>query len=122
MTGHETERIFVYGTLRRGGSNHHRLEGAAFISTARVRGRLYRIDWYPGLVLDDSAGPVLGEVYEVSNGILDDLDAFEGDAYLRVNIEVRLSDSTSAEAWLWEWNRSTDEYRRITGGDWLASG
>ncbi|MEO8614231.1 MAG: gamma-glutamylcyclotransferase family protein, partial [Luteolibacter sp.] len=44
--------VFVYGTLRRGGSNHFRMDGAEFITAGRIAGRMYKIDWYPGLVLD----------------------------------------------------------------------
>jgi gamma-glutamylcyclotransferase (GGCT)/AIG2-like uncharacterized protein YtfP len=122
MSGQATERIFVYGTLRRGGSNHHRMKDAGFLSTAQVNGRLYRIDWYPGLIPDDSASSVHGEVFEVSREILNELDAFEGDEYLRVKLEVRLPDHSSVETWLWAWTGPTDESQRITGGDWLASG
>ena len=50
------ERVGVYGTLRRGGSQHRRMAGAEWIGACDVRARMYRIDWYPGVVLDDDAG------------------------------------------------------------------
>ncbi len=50
--------VFVYGTLRQGASNHFRLEGATTLGEAWVLGQLYRIDWYPGLLLDDDGIPV----------------------------------------------------------------
>lgn len=114
--------IFVYGTLRRGGSNHFRMECAEFLSAARVRGRLYGIDWYPGLVLDDSGDGITGEVYQVPAGLLSELDAFEGPEYRRVMVEPCCGgDNRSPQsAWLWEWLGPVDETRRIASGDWFA--
>ncbi len=37
-------RVFVYGTLKRGGTNHERFcQGINFIEEAAIRGRLYRL-------------------------------------------------------------------------------
>lgn len=124
----EGERIWVYGTLRRGASNHFRVAGGRFVGEGRVPGRLYRIDWYPGLCLDAGAGEVVGEVFDVSAAVLRELDAFEGLAagelegaeYRRVRARVRLADGRETEAWVWEWLGPVDEARRVAGGDWLA--
>ena len=115
--------VFVYGTLRRGGSNHFRMAGAEFASPAMVKGRLYQIDWFPGLVLDETAGDVVGEIYQVSDALLQSLDAFEGPEYRRVMVEVKCGgDHRSPQtAWIWEWMEPVDETCRITGGDWLGS-
>jgi gamma-glutamylcyclotransferase (GGCT)/AIG2-like uncharacterized protein YtfP len=115
------EHVFVYGTLRRGGSNHFRMEGAEFLSAATVNGRLYRIDWYPGLVLDDMAADIHGEVYRVSAEVLERLDHYEGGEYRRVMTQVRCGgDHRSPQAaWVWEWLGPVDESRRIRSGDWL---
>ncbi len=89
------ELVFVYGTLRRGASNHWRMEEAEFVGEAWVLGHLYPIDWYPGMVLDDDGVPVRGEVYRVGSELLGELDEFEGvrgevaDEYARVRTEVR---------------------------------
>ncbi len=114
------EKIFVYGTLRRGGSQHFRMAGAEFVAAGTVRGRLYGIDWYPGLVLDDSAEEITGEVYQVCPGLLESLDAFEGGEYRRVRAMVALADEKTVSAWVWEWLGEIDEFRRITSGDWLS--
>lgn len=114
--------VFVYGTLRRGGSNHFRMEEADFVASATVRGRLYRIDWYPGLLLDDSGDDVIGELYQVSAEIMESLDAFEGPEYRRVMTEVQSGgDHRSPQAaWVWEWLCPCDEKQRILSGDWLS--
>jgi gamma-glutamylaminecyclotransferase len=108
--------VFVYGTLRRGGSNHHRMAGATLIGPATVRGYLYRIDWYPALVIDSNGREVVGEVYEVGESQLADLDAYEGDEYRRIQIEV----STEKPVWVWEWIGAPPKEGYLPNGDWLA--
>jgi gamma-glutamylcyclotransferase (GGCT)/AIG2-like uncharacterized protein YtfP len=115
------EMVFVYGTLRGGGSNHFRMEGAEFVTTATVRGRLYGIDWYPGLILDGTADCIHGEIYQVSPELMASLDAFEGDGYRRVMTQARSDGDhrSPLAAWVWEWLGPVDENKRITSGDWL---
>jgi gamma-glutamylcyclotransferase (GGCT)/AIG2-like uncharacterized protein YtfP len=116
----KAERVFVYGTLRRGGSNHFRMEKAEFVTAGTVNGRLYQIDWYPGLVLDATADAVIGEIYQVPPAVLEELDRFEGAEYRRLQTPVRLPDGETVSAWIWEWLGPVDESRRITSGDWLS--
>lgn len=73
--------LFVYGTLKRGMSNHHRLAGQHLVGEARTQPvyRLYRIDWYPGLVRVITDGvTVEGELWEVDDATLRQLDEYEG--------------------------------------------
>ncbi len=121
------QRVFVYGTLRRGGSNHFRMAGAAFVSYGTIGGRMYRIDWYPGLVLDPAGDEIHGEIYEVGPELLSVLDVFEGvsagevegSEYRRVETTVMKQDSQTLSAWVWEWRGPVDESQRVSGGDWL---
>jgi gamma-glutamylcyclotransferase (GGCT)/AIG2-like uncharacterized protein YtfP len=121
------ETVFVYGTLRKGGSNHFRMAGARFLTTGTLAGRMYRIDWYPGIVLDESGDEIRGEVYEVDPELLAALDVFEGVSagagegceYRRVQTRVVATDSRILTAWVWEWLGMTDESQRLTDGDWL---
>jgi gamma-glutamylcyclotransferase (GGCT)/AIG2-like uncharacterized protein YtfP len=46
------------------------MAGAEFVTAGTIRGRMYRIDWYPGLVLDDSGDEIQGEVYAVDAELL----------------------------------------------------
>ena len=122
------EMVFVYGTLRRGGSNHFRMEGAEFITAGRIYGRMYKIDWYPGLVLDDAGDDIIGEVYAVDIKMLGSLDSFEnvsagdteGSEYRRVETTVTRPDGETLLAWVWEWLGEASEHRRLRSGDWLA--
>jgi gamma-glutamylaminecyclotransferase len=73
--------IFVYGTLKRGGSNQHYLAGQKFIGLARTAPgfRLFDLGQYPGMVAfaDDRDG-VSGEVWAVEVDCLEHLDLLEG--------------------------------------------
>lgn len=112
--------VFVYGTLRRGGSNHHRMEGGNWLGPATVAGRLYRVDWYPALVLDAAAGPVAGDLFEIPEGQLPQLDDYEGSEYRRVKAQVLTAEGESVEAWAWEWQEDAHGLQLIAGGNWLA--
>lgn len=121
------EHVFVYGTLRRGASNHWRMRSAGFVASGTVEAVIYRIDWYPGLILQEGAGErVIGEVYQVNAETLAELDAFEGlsageiegSEYRRVRTTVNTPQGPLT-AWIWEWKGPVDPSRRVKGGDWL---
>lgn len=74
-------RVFVYGTLKRGGSNHRFLAGQRFLHEARTAPgyTLYQPADYPGMVRAESDRTgVTGEVWEVSPACLRQLDRLEG--------------------------------------------
>jgi gamma-glutamylaminecyclotransferase len=73
--------LFVYGTLKRGCSNHAQMAGQRFVAEARtVFGyRMFDVGGFPGLVAwpEDREG-VTGEIWFVSPAALLRLDRFEG--------------------------------------------
>jgi gamma-glutamylcyclotransferase (GGCT)/AIG2-like uncharacterized protein YtfP len=72
--------VFVYGTLRRGGRNDiTRLAPAPeYVGPVSVRGVLYALGGYPGLVLGGAgAVDVAGEVYRIAPQLEAALDAIE---------------------------------------------
>lgn len=71
-------RVFVYGTLKRGGSNHALLGRGCFLGefvTAPVYTMLSLGD-YPGII-DGGATAISGEVYNIDPGLLHELDLLE---------------------------------------------
>ncbi len=77
--------VFVYGTLRAGEINdiglaaaRHGMSAPRLIGPVAVAGRLYDLGDYPGLVRDDAAGPVRGDVYEIDEALVPVLDRIEG--------------------------------------------
>lgn len=101
-------RLFIYGTLKRGGENHRWLAGQACLGPARtVPGfTLYSLGNYPGLVAapGDAEG-VVGELWQVDAGCLARLDELEGLAeglYLRQPIALAApADITTAETYFY---------------------
>ena len=73
--------VFVYGTLKRGGSNHGLLAGQDFVGPARLAPGfvLYSLGDYPGLVAEAGAADrVTGELWAVDDAALARLDELEG--------------------------------------------
>lgn len=127
-----TELVFVYGTLRRGASNHFRMDGAEFAGAGSIAGKIYFIDShpefvYPALVCGGDER-VVGELFQVKKTRhLEDLDLFEGinprspeaDEYRRIKVEVKMDSGGSLLAWAWEWAGELRDSKALKGGDWL---
>lgn len=119
--------VFVYGTLRRGGlrAMPEVFPGAKLVGRATVRGRLYDLGEYPGLLLLDGASGarVAGEVYAVGEETLGELDAVEAaDDYRRRRVEATL-DAGASPCWVYVGGRDAQFYSRhplIASGDWIA--
>jgi len=81
--------LFVYGTLKRGFSRHHALEGQRYLGTAFSESKysMFHIAGFPALVKDPAlrfserigtAKEIWGELYEVNDDCLSRLDEIEG--------------------------------------------
>jgi len=87
-------RIFVYGTLKRGLSNHSYLAGQHFVSDARTQPvyRLYDLGGYPGMVPSPKDGlSIEGEIWEIDGACLHRLDKLEdtdGGEYERTRVAL----------------------------------
>jgi gamma-glutamylcyclotransferase (GGCT)/AIG2-like uncharacterized protein YtfP len=114
--------VFVYGTLRQGGirAMPGLFPAAKFVGMAKITGSLYDLGAYPGLVLDESSTPVTGEVYEIDDEILRELDEIEASSnYRREQIEVS-SDNQKLPCWVY--GPELESYsltRLIPSGDWI---
>ncbi|WP_070155677.1 gamma-glutamylcyclotransferase family protein [Sphingobium phenoxybenzoativorans] len=125
-------RLFVYGTLRKGGSAplaDRLAQEARWLGRAEARGALYRIDGYPGFVPDANGGPVTGDLFEIDPGgaLLAALDDYEECAppwpepheYRRTVIEVETEHGRTA-AWTYLYAWPVEGRERIAGGDFLG--
>lgn len=125
-----TDLLFVYGTLRRdcpNGAHPQYLAGAEFITSAQVRGKLYRVSYYPALVLDDG-GWVQGEIYRLQNEQqLARLDAYEEctypalpeQEYQRCVIHAQTANGETFKVWVYAWQRPLENLPLIASGDFL---
>lgn len=100
--------VFVYGTLKRGGSNHSLLASQRFVGAVRTAPgfTLHSLGDYPGMVRasGDTAG-VTGELWMVDDATLAELDRLEGvDEGLYERVDVHLAPNphaASAQAYLY---------------------
>ena len=123
--------FFFYGLLKNGASGmpaHIDLEaGGAFLRPATMRGALYDLGGFPGVV--KGTGLVQGLLYRLDDvSLAGPLDAFEdvvpGDPaaslYLRVRRDVLdVGGKPMGEtAWVYWYNRPVDGRRLIPDGNW----
>ncbi len=125
--------LFVYGTLRKAcksGAHNEYLGGADFVSNAKVRGQLFMVGDYPGLVTSEVGQWVVGEIYLLSNQAqLHDLDLYEGCAknspqpheYYRCIHEVALNNGDIVKAWVYVYQQDTQALMSIHSGDFLSA-
>ena len=116
--------IFVYGTLKRGGSNHALLAAEKFIGPARTAPgfRLWSLGDYPGMTAHaaDRDG-VTGEVWSVGDNTLARLDELEGLAeglYRRERVPL-LGEFAAAEVEVYLYARSVAG-RADLGAEWIV--
>lgn len=109
----ENDLFFVYGTLMssfQGGPAIFLRKNARFLGDATCAGYLYRVSWYPGLVLSPH-GRVHGELYQINSTSqslfwptldeyegVDNLSTLCGEEYCRKLIEIEM-DGRKREAW-----------------------
>lgn len=112
-------RVFVYGTLMRGGRYHRLLRGARHVGEARTAlgYQLYDLGPYPAM-RREGQGVVIGELYEVSPAMLVALDRLEGhpDYYLRQPIELEGGEQVTSYLFVDRDELATA--RIVTSGDW----
>ncbi len=123
--------VFVYGTLRSAcetGAHKQYLSGADFISPAKIRGQLFMVDYYPGLVLSETEHWAVGEIYLLEDEAqLHDLDVYEGCAkkspqpheYERRKTQVVLASGEKMTAWAYVYQQETQDLAVINSGDFL---
>lgn len=127
--------VFVYGTLRRGGSNDINLRKPAprYVGSASLQGSLYDLGPYPGLILSPSAslaGAVIGEIYAISPALEVNLDELEGllpvptGEYLKRWMRIELASGDlqhGLDCIVYEINpERTHACSLIGSGDWMA--
>jgi gamma-glutamylcyclotransferase (GGCT)/AIG2-like uncharacterized protein YtfP len=116
--------LFVYGTLKSSFRNKfaRRLaHEATLLGAGRMRGRLYRVRWYPGLRPPrDSDDWVTGEVYRLRMAArtLGALDRYENRQYRRVRRLAVLASGDIVRCWVYLWGSVVSELRRIESGEW----
>ncbi len=120
------ESLFVYGTLRKGFDNEYAAtlaRSAHFAGRGRVRGTLYLIAQYPGLILATEGDDwVIGEIYHLddSGKTLRTLDHYEGsEQFQRVAAPVLMDSGAWIQAHVYIYAGDTSGKQRIASGDFV---
>ena len=100
-----SKKVFVYGTLKSGKSNHDLLKGQKFLGRSAVLGQYKFVDLgpFPAVVMDPSCSPnsptmIVGEVYEIEDAALVALDILEGHPNFYSRKEI---DTAFGKAWMY---------------------
>ena len=116
---HMSKLLFVYGTLMQGMRNHSYMEKGTFIGPAQTKPEydLMSNGSIP-LAREGGADSVKGELYEVDDALLSELDEVEGvaaDLYERKEVEV---DGKQAIIYLGgERMFASDTWQKVPDGD-----
>jgi gamma-glutamylcyclotransferase (GGCT)/AIG2-like uncharacterized protein YtfP len=109
--------LFIYGTLHPDRAPAEIASAArrlTLIGPATIRARLYNLGAYPGVILDDTAAPIPGEVFLVPDAAtLAALDAYEdyrpidpiNSLFLRVQTTATAPDGSLHPCWVYIYNR-----------------
>lgn len=93
--------VFVYGTLKRNGRNHHLLNDSRLLTARATTCDKYimlDLGFFPAVIDEPGVSVIHGEIYTVSAATLADLDLLEGHPtfYRRKIIATNVGD-----AWLY---------------------
>lgn len=114
--------VFVYGTLRQGFGNHRLLEnpGVRYVGRDYLTGfRMVSCGGFPAIYPVDSGVPdstIVGELYEVDDDTMVNLDRLEGVPYHYQRDKVMTINGT--ETWVYVQERSGNR-PPVPSGDWL---
>jgi len=113
-------RIFVYGTLRMGQCRNHVLSDSEYLGGARTKPEftMWDLGPYPA-VTNFGADSIAGEVYEVDERTLAELDRIEGHPRLYRRTDIELADGQPVQTYLYACEQGTLAYsNRVPSGDW----
>lgn len=112
-----SRRVFVYGTLRPGGRNHHYMATARHCGTYVTPARFTLLDTgpYPA-ALDDGTTALVGDVFTIDAQTFAALDRLEN---YPVHYTRRQIDTAHGPAWIYLWVAARDPaWPVIAHGDW----
>lgn len=122
MNGQEYfTKVFVYGTLMKGNSNHRFLDGTKYIGSARIAGySMFEVTkHYPGIV--HGSDDIYGEVYEINKDVLNRLDGLEGEGFLykRIVDKAVTDDGTEHDVYIYLWMKDVKGLEKTKITPWV---
>ena len=122
-------KLFVYGTLKAGGANHHLLEGCRYLGNYKLKkhfmfdvgyGFPYMIPTNDIIVMPPKfSDTVWGEVYEVHDYALKTIDKLEGHpTHYRRSLCNYNDEVAGMYVYLTNWNLIPDNAKIVENGYW----
>lgn len=124
--------LFIYGTLlhKQNVFASYLKENSTFFAKGKLRGLLYDIGSYPGVLLNPSGDTfVYGSIVYMNNPVtvLEKLDYYEGigdlypepHEYVRALVDIE-TEKGIINCWVYLYNWPFDEHRQIVSGDYMA--
>jgi gamma-glutamylaminecyclotransferase len=119
----EFYKVFVYGSLRKGFGNHILLKDCEYVGDAwALQYAMQHLTHFPSAFVDyfTQGARIFGEVYEITNEILQRLDHLEGhpDFYKRQEIQI------PKFGWCLIYTQKIPQtqYQRVVSGKWEGPG
>lgn len=120
--------VFVYGTLRKYGSNHDVIKNFILNSQKyHIQGTLYNVGMYPALVLESTEQLVTGELITIPEHAMARLDRLEGFFGYgdRHNLYDRVwyKDGGENSFYVYTWSKEKVREKKlklIDEGDWIS--
>jgi gamma-glutamylcyclotransferase (GGCT)/AIG2-like uncharacterized protein YtfP len=109
--------VFVYGALRRGGSNHYMLADSEYLGGHQTDPlfTMFRLGQFPAVVPRGETS-IAGEVYRISDEVFELLDELE--CYPSV-FSRQIIATPAGNAWIYLYNRLVGTEHVVPAGDWL---
>ena len=115
------EKLFVYGTLRTGGSRNQILDSDSCV-IATVQGELFDLGTFPGAKFGGYRdGKIVGEIHTIDSSMFRVLDVMEAEGilYERVRIKATTETGEIVEVWAYEFLLPTYTHPKIASGDYF---
>ena len=106
-------KLFVYGTLKKGGDLHTKVESSIVEDT--ISGKMYTLGAFPAVRLDQE-GIVSGEIHEIDEKYLEYYDRVEGEGSLYRRVPI--TTLGGVEAQVYEFMQELPEEFIIESGIW----
>ena len=116
-----SRRLFVYGTLRDGGSASHLLDtGLPYKINTVVDLPLEMVNvngMFPGLILSEEVNEIVGDIVDIPNSLVLTLDKYEGvpSLYTREIFTIE-----GIQTIVYVLNPDVQYSHKIPGGDWFG--
>jgi len=112
-------RVFVYGSLKRGGCYHQFLRDARYLGDHVCAPKYTMLDLgrYPG-VIEKGATAIQGEVYAIDGSTLARLDQLEEHPAVYIR---RLIDTAFGRAWMYLYQDARGDEPVVSSGHWSVT-